>query len=227
MHCWICGDNADSGEHRVKASDIRRFFGKVSPETPVFLHSDTHRNVRIHSARSNKLKTSKVICCRCNDTRTAEYDNAWDALRNELINSWNTVKKTRRFKLQSAFPGAVGRQSVNFHLFFVKLFGCRIADENMPIDLSEFSRSIMEDRPHPNVYLSFNMRNVASKSGLYLGPSEVHAKEYAGVCEAATWYYSIGEIDVQVSWFREKPVRNIPYAWHPDRGGKIVKFRQR
>jgi hypothetical protein len=225
MDCWICGESADSGEHRIKASDLRHYFGEISPRSPVFLHSDTHRNIPIHSSRSDKLKTSKVLCRRCNDTRTAAYDNAWDILRHELTQKWGVLKKTRRFKLQSAFPSAVSRQSINFHLFFVKLFGCRIADEKLPIELSEFSRSIMDDRPHPNVYLSFNMRNIPL--GVYLGVSEVHAKEYAGVCEAATWYYSFGELDVQVSWFREKPIKNIPYAWHPNTGGKIVRFRQR
>ena len=227
MKCWICGANADSREHRVKASDMRRVFGQITPDTPVFFHSDPHRNVGIHSAKSNKLKTSKVICQRCNDTHTAKYDDAWRILCHSIFDKWENVKKTKHFKLQTAFPGMVGRQSTNFHLFFVKLFGCRIADENMPIDLGSFSKSVLAQRPHSGVYLSFNVRNIHSKSTLYVGPSEVHAKEYDGVCEAATWHYSLGELDIQVSWFNSKPLRNVPYAWHPEQGGKIIKFRQR
>ncbi|HEY5602728.1 MAG TPA: hypothetical protein VIM41_06435 [Gammaproteobacteria bacterium] len=227
MECWICGADADSGEHRVKASDMRRFFGKITPASPVFFHSDDRRNIRIHSAKSDKLKTSKVICQRCNDTHTAKYDDAWTLLSRSILAGWENVKKTKRFKLQTAFPGKVGQQSINFHLYFVKLFGCRIADENMPIDLSHFAKCVLEQHPHSGIYLSFNMRNIHSKSGLYVGISEVHGKEYGGVCEAATWYYSLGELDVQVSWSKETPIRNVPYAWHPESGGKIIKFRQR
>lgn len=206
---------------------MRRFFGKISPTTPVFFHSDTHRNIPIHSAKSNKLKTSKVICQRCNDTRTAKYDDAWTILCDSILENWEAIKRTRRFKLKAAFPGSVRRRSIDFHLYFVKLFGCRIADENMPIDLREFSKSVIEQRPHSCLYLNFNMRNVHSKSGMYIGPSEVHGRECNGVCDAATWYYSLGELDIQVSWFRTKPLSNIPYAWHPEQGGKIIKFRQR
>lgn len=224
VKCWICGANADSREHRVKASDIRRLFGEVTPDDPVFFHTDAHKNIRIHSAKSDKLKTSKVICRRCNDTNTAEYDHAWTELSHRMLNNWQNIKNTRRFKLQTAFPGMVRRQSTNFHLFFVKQFGCRIADENMPIDLSEFSRSLLEQRPHGSVYLTFNMRTLHDK---HAGLTEVHGIERNGECEAATWYYSLGELDVQVSWFKTRPLRNIPYAWHPERSGKIIKFRQR
>ena len=97
----------------------------------------------------------------------------------------------------------------------------------MPIDISGFTESLVKGIPHNSIYLSFNTRNIRSKSGKYVGQSEVHAKEINGACEAASWYYSLGEFDVQVTWFKNRPVRNIPYAWHPDNRGKILKFRQR
>jgi hypothetical protein len=208
----------------VKASDIRRLFGKITPGDPVFFHTNSQKNIRIHSAKSDKLKTSKVICRRCNDTNTAEYDYAWTELSHRILDNRQNIKKTGRFKLQSVFPGTVRRQSTNIHLFFVKQFGCRIADENMPIDLNEFSKSLLEQKPHNCVYLTFNIRKPHNK---HAGLSEVHGIERNGKCEAAAWYYSLDELDVQVSWFKTRPARDVPFAWHPERGGKIIKFRQR
>lgn len=228
MKCWICGSNeANSREHRLKAADLRKHFGKITPQSPVYFHDETMSNIPIHSAKSNKLKTSKVICQRCNDTLTSKYDNAWDTMYQSVKKNWPTILKTKRLKLQKVFPGMSKKQSIYFHLFFVKLFGCRIVDESMPIDISEFSESLLKGTPHKNIYLGFNIRNIINPSGKYVGQSEVHGKEYNHRCEAASWYYSLGEFDIQVTWFKNKPIRNVPYAWHPSTAGKIIKIRQR
>lgn len=228
MNCWICGKaEADSREHRLKASDLRRQYGNISPQRPIYFHDETKRNVPIYSAKSDKLKTSKIICQRCNDTRTSKYDNAWEKLYSGIKHSWPTIQKTRRLKLQKVFPGKTKKQSIYFHLFFVKLFGCRIVDEKMPIDIREFSKCLLNEEPLKNFYLGFNLRSIKSPHGRYLGQSAVHGKEYNGKCEAASWYYSLGEFDIQITWFHTKPLRNVPYSWHPSSSGKIIKFRQR
>ena len=228
MKCWICGAEADSREHLIKASDMRAFFGKILPRKPVFLHTDRRRNIPLHSAKANKLKTEhKVICRRCNDDQTAIYDDAWSELLAYCYSNWDTIKKNRREKLNNVFPGSVRKQSINFHLFFVKLFGCRIVDSNMPIDIGEFSKCVREGIPHRTVFLTFSYRTLNSSKAFYAGPSAVHAKKYGGICEMATWYYTLGELDVQISWFSREPIRNVRKAWHPDVGGKIIAFRDR
>ena len=137
MKCWICGDEADSREHLVKASDLRLFYGEISPKKPVFLHTEDMRNIPLHSAKTNKIKTeNKVLCRRCNDTRTAPYDESWSVLLKYLHSNWKLVKSNKRIRLQRVFPGRVKRNSLNIHLYFVKLFGCRIVDSQMPIDIS-------------------------------------------------------------------------------------------
>ncbi|RMH11932.1 MAG: hypothetical protein D6698_15780 [Gammaproteobacteria bacterium] len=225
--CWICGALADSREHLVKASDLRLFFGDVSPCKPLHLHHDNRRNIKIYSAKSNKLKTSKVICRRCNDTDTSNYDEAWSRLIRALHRDWQTIKITRRFKLQRAFPGTSSKQALNCHLFFVKLFGCRIVDEKMPIDVTPFAFSLRSATPHPTMFLTFNARNLPEKKLRYAGVSAVEGHERFGVCTMASWYYTLAELDVQVTWFNAPPVRNVPYAWHPSKSGKILKFRPR
>jgi len=42
------------------------------------------------------------------------------------------------------------------HLYLVKLFGCMIADSNVTsIDLKAFGDAILNNKPHPEVYLAF------------------------------------------------------------------------
>jgi len=198
MNCWICGRPADSREHLIKASDLRFFFGRVSPSRPLYLHSERISNIPLHSAKSNKLKTSKIICRRCNDTKTARYDNSWTQLLSALYGNWSRVKTTRRFKLQKAFPGASRNAVLNCHLYFVK-FGCRIVDERTPIDIRQFAESVRLGVPHPTVFLTFNTRTLAPPRMQYAGPSAVEAQERNGICEVASWYYTLGELDVQVT----------------------------
>ena len=124
--CWICGVDADSREHLVKASDMRQTFGAVSPNAPLFFHSKDERNRKLGSVRSNRVKSEKVLCSRCNDTRTQPYDNDWATLSAELARRSRRVSSNNRIKLRRLFPGRANRAARNIHLYFVKLFGCRI-----------------------------------------------------------------------------------------------------
>jgi hypothetical protein len=41
MKCWICGNEAQTGEHLIKASDMRAIFGpSASNQAPLRAHSD-------------------------------------------------------------------------------------------------------------------------------------------------------------------------------------------
>ena len=44
MNCWICGSSAQTGEHLIKASDMRSIFGHIRQSRPVYLHSASQRN---------------------------------------------------------------------------------------------------------------------------------------------------------------------------------------
>ncbi len=227
MTCWICGSPANSAEHFIKASDLRLMFGRISPNSPLFLHYEAGKGLPIHSAKSDKLKTSKVLCARCNDTRSAPFDEAWSKLFAYIFANWRRIKISRRLKLQGVFPGAVGHNALLFHLYFVKLFGCRIAHDKVRIDIRPFASSILNERAHPTLYLTFNCRTLPTKKARFAGPSEIHAMERDGELISASWYYTLDELDVQITWFAAAPLKNVPGAWHPTKGGKILAFRAR
>lgn len=52
MKCWVCGDQADSGEHMIKASDLKATFGNVAQKSPLFRHTNQKRNQRIGGIKS-------------------------------------------------------------------------------------------------------------------------------------------------------------------------------
>ncbi|WP_444893716.1 hypothetical protein ACJJIE_04625 [Microbulbifer sp. TRSA001] len=227
MNCWICGNIADSKEHIIKASDIRAFFGKVSEDRPLYKHTEGKKNQKIKSAKSINLKTKKnVICQSCNNKDTAKHDVAWSLLLRFMHDNWGHIKKNGKVKLGKVFPGKSKKEAKNLHLFFVKNLACRIVDENIPIPIELFSYAVENNVAHPSLYLSFNARTIGPKETLYVGPSNVHGKEKDGKPISVTYYYTIGELDVQVTWFENRPAKNVRNAWHPNGKSNVIKFRR-
>lgn len=149
MKCWICGDDANSGEHMIKASDLKSLFGHVTQQAPLYLHTDQKRNLRVAGIKSDKLMYKSLLCSRCNNERTQPYDRAWERLSSHLRERQPPIRPEMRISLTRAFPGSVKKSMTRVHLFFLKLFGCLIAENNIPIKLEQFARSILQGTPHP------------------------------------------------------------------------------
>ena len=74
--CWICGNIADSGEHRIKQSDMKILFGS-NIKNELLLFTDEDKVIPLQSQNSKLLKT-KVLCKKCNNTETQPYDKAYE-----------------------------------------------------------------------------------------------------------------------------------------------------
>ena len=192
--CWICRTRpADSGEHRFKASDIRAVAPAVTQATPVFLHRDSKAtNDRIGSAKADKLKFAKSICTYCNNTLTLPYDVAWQTLSAYLLASWPEIVKRGSFDLFKPFPGGTRKAALYVHLFFVKLFGCKLHAEGTPIDLAPFSTALPTGTSHPDVSITIANSGVGDGRVL-LYESEVHtmADGTTRSLDGALWLYLV------------------------------------
>lgn len=208
----------------MKASDLRSYFGKVTQQSPIYFHSDQRRNVPVGSIKSNRLRSRAQLCARCNNDRTQPYDRAWEALSRRLRENWAAISKARKVDLSRVFPGAVGRQSLNVHLYFVKLFGCRIVEAGVPIDIRKFSDCLLNGRAHDEVFLMLAETPFLPNHKL-AQVTEIQARNIGAVTEKAGWIYTLGELSVQVGYLA-KTANDLlwPQAWHPDSGGKIVRF---
>lgn len=185
MNCWICGQSADSGEHRIKASDLRLAFGHVSQKEPLFLHNAIQRNRPIKGIRSNVLKFDTLICRECNNQRTQPYDRAWQQLSEYLTTRTEPIRAGDLLKLHKVFPGAVGERMLDIHLFFAKLFGCIIVEHKVPIDVDGFSQAILKRQAHPYLFIAFAPR-VDSHGKTMVGVSDLQTAQLAGRVAYAT-----------------------------------------
>ena len=148
MHaqCWICGQPANSREHKVKRSDLHRAFGEITSandDTAVLHFVGRAKPHRLQGSNSKFLKYPPVICERCNTAESQPWDRAYERFINWIFENQRDVLRTRQIALLSVYgENAAPASSVNLYKYFVKSFGCRIASagDRVPSDLKTLLR---------------------------------------------------------------------------------------
>lgn len=223
MKCWICGDEANSGEHLIKASDLKSLFGHVTQNKPIYFHTSAKRNQLIRGIKSDKLKYRARICSRCNNERTQQHDRAWEMLSEYLRSRTPPIQKGTVIRLDKVFPGAVQRSMLNLHLFFLKLFGCLIAEYSIPLDISKFSTAILGETPHPKVHIAF-WTGLHDQSLKHVGRTPVQTATLNRKIVYAEWFYIIDRVAVNIIYAEPTEHRKgLVHAWHPSTVGKRVR----
>lgn len=221
--CWICGGKADSREHMIKASDLRSVFGSgISQASPLYLHDERNRNHPVGGIKSKKLKYSQLLCSSCNNERTQSHDYAWEQLSKYLRNHNPPLSGGDTVKLARVFPGRVRSSMLAVHLFFLKQFGCLIAENDIPLALKPFSEAILNETPHPNVHIAFWVGlNVSGR--IHVGRTQVHTAQLGGLIVYAGWFYAVEPIAVNVIYaVPEEYRKGLISAWHPSNIGEQI-----
>jgi hypothetical protein len=201
----------------TKASDLRSLFGRPAR---LYLHTDAKRNRVVQGTRSRALTFDAPLCDTCNNERTQPDDLAWETLSRYLQDRQPPLKMGDRIPLVRVFPGRVHSSMLGVHLYFVKLFGCLIAQHDIPIDLGAFRRAIMERRAHPNVHLAFWAVSWGYRAA---GHTPVETMQAYGRVAFATWFYEVGPIAVNVMFAEPgQRRRGLTGSWHPDNLTKLV-----
>lgn len=86
--CWIRGNVADSEEHRIKASDLRRYLGK---NFDAFYKSDEFIFEGKASYKNKLLKFPKIICQNCNNNVTKDADVSYDEFIKYIGGNFNNL----------------------------------------------------------------------------------------------------------------------------------------
>ncbi|GAB6126024.1 hypothetical protein [Humidesulfovibrio idahonensis] len=212
--CWICGGQASSGEHFIKASDLRSVFGKVSLKRLLF-KKVKGQSVKIPGVKSDKLKYNVKLCQNCNNSLTQRYDKAWEQLSLHLRERRPNVVVNSIVNLQNVFPGNVKQSMLYVHLFFVKQFGCKINDCCAPIDTSEIAACLRNCAAHPHVWLTF-CGGVGDTVVHRADNGPINLNAMGDDVTFATWFYRIGSISVVLA-YAPHGVGNgdLKHAWHP------------
>lgn len=214
--CWICGGVADSAEHMVKSSDFRSVFGRVTQQSPVYLHTLLRKNVPIKGAGAESLKFAPSLCAYCNNTRTQPHDRAWEALSTATRQHVPPLRRNDPLPLQKAFVGKANDAMLSVHLYFVKLLGCYSVQHGVPLPLNSFAVAILGGYPYPNLFLRFfALPFVAGRANVIV--DHVQAVHRGNMVVGATWSYVVGSIGVQVTYREPELTRDgVSYGWHPD-----------
>lgn len=226
MDCWICGSPANSGEHLIKASDLRACFGTVSQSDPIYYHTDEERNVRKRTLNDDVFKSRALLCGHCNNARTQPFDRAWEGLFKALMGH-PSLRPGQLIKLNKIFKRPPRDVLLDVHLYFAKLFGCRIAENDIPIDLRPFSEALMQRRAHPQLYIAIGPWPEVARLKKMAGVTEIqciHDKQTGRVISAA-WIYHVGVLHVRLM-YAERPefIRGQTELWHPDSNGRLLKM---
>lgn len=128
--CWWCGAPADSREHRLKASDLKREYGKP-PYNDLrtltrFSGDGQHQDFR--GPNSALIMFSPTLCARCNDTRSQPFDTAWDAFGTYLAANEVKVVQTRQIDWRDVFGAQWRSRGADFERYVLKHAICRVVD---------------------------------------------------------------------------------------------------
>ena len=205
---------------------MRAVAPELSQATPVFLQrNSTATNDRVGSAKANRLKFAKSICAECNNELTQPYDLAWKRLSSYLLFNWPAIIKRGSFDLSKPFPGGTRAAALNVHLFFLKLFGCKLHEEGNGIDLTPFSKALLTSTAHPEVNITI-ANSVVGENSVLMYDSEVHTMStQGGELHGAVWLYLVHPVAVKVGYIKGGArLHVVGHPWHPTRPGKIVKL---
>jgi hypothetical protein len=211
--CWICNrDEANSGEHKTKRSDLLAVLGSPTQEKPFYYQDLERRNKAVKSLDAKILKMPIRICNACNSARTQPHDLAWEYISDQLRNCNLVIG--RWVRANRIFRHDTRRQMVNVHLFFLKLFGCMLCEAkangyDVQIDIAPFSKAIMTGRPHPEVHLQFG------KCDGTVGRSNLHCWKTEHGSVRAGWLYELDSIAVSVLFAQAGQWEHRPDLWHP------------
>jgi hypothetical protein len=211
--CWICNSNeANSGEHKTKRSDLAAVLGQPTQDQPFYFHDLERRNKPVGSLDAKILKAPIRICSECNSARTQPHDRAWehmsDALRGRRLAVGQWVRANRIFRYDTR------RQMTHVQLFFLKLFGCMLCEakangHEVPIDIKPFSVAIMAGQPHREVHLQFGKCNGT------VGRSDLHCWKTEHGSVLAGWLYELDTIAVSVLFAQANRWEHRADLWNP------------
>jgi hypothetical protein len=210
-NCWICGAPGATGEHVLKNSDLKLEFRSVTQQAPLYFHRKGSKSKPIGSFGAKLLKY-RILCEKCNTSRTQRHDCAWEKL--------STFLGTRKpepgtiVRANSIFPDSTPQEMLNVHLYFVKRFGCEIIEAEPPIDIRAFSNAILDGTWHPHLYLRVGRIVPFPESKQIAGFDKVREVKHPDGSSVFSWLYGIGCMSVQV--LHATNVALLPLeAWHP------------
>lgn len=132
--CWICNNDANSKEHKIKQTVFKRALKKVnkSEEFQAYKINDNYLKP-IQGPDSKLIKFKPVICKYCNDTFSQPFDLAYDVFIEYIENNFENLIKNQTINFKEIFPKKTKEEQKNVYKYFIKYFGCILAENEIEI----------------------------------------------------------------------------------------------
>lgn len=218
--CWICGSVADSSEHSAKKSDLSKVFGKgpYPIGQRLLKKGEDGKQALIQSPDSVHLKFENVICHYCNTTRTQPFDYAYEKFVSYLISNPHYVLKSRALNFNLIFGKQSRKCVANLYKYFVKAFGCALADSSIPVP-TDMVNYILGNSYATKLRISFAVyEDLLHLSKNIAGVIQVHTLEGDESAVSFRWAYSIGWLTI-IYWYDRASNPDLGELW----GGKSKK----
>lgn len=135
--CWWCGEVADSREHRVKASQLRKMFSTA--DHLMLSGKDGERPTRLNGVKAKPMLFPKVLCAKCNNSRSQPFDEAYDMFVQKIWDDPEYFRDRSEFDMVDIFPDDPDGEA-KLARYYLKNIGCRIAEIGfaVPSQIVEF-----------------------------------------------------------------------------------------
>jgi hypothetical protein len=148
--CWICGNPATTGEHKIKRSDLQRVHGTGKDFRTAnlsYLKSDS-LIVPLQGPNSKHVKYQKNLCSPCNNAKSQPFDRAYDEFVEYVEANTDQLLMRRQIDFSAIYSTNWRESQINLFNYFVKSFGCRIYDagKSVPTDLVNLFKDQYPDK---------------------------------------------------------------------------------
>jgi len=134
QNCWICGNVSDSGEHRLKKSDLVRRYGKgpyIGDDA--LIHSGRDEKMRPLQGPDSKLLKENSLCKTCNSTFTQPFDNAYEQFISWIDSNAQSINQHRVVDFEKIYGVEWQTRQLNLFKYFAKSFGCQLVSSQRQV----------------------------------------------------------------------------------------------
>lgn len=138
MKCWICGNIANSKEHKLKKSLLKSYF-KKDFENKSVIHIKDNREFKLNGPNSDRIKFEKVICEECNNDKSQNYDLSFDIFVEYLKANKDLIYSSKVIDFKNIYGVDFPKSQTDLFKYFVKILGCDLSENGfvVPYDLVE------------------------------------------------------------------------------------------
>jgi hypothetical protein len=142
-----------------------------------------------------------------------------------LRSHWESIRRNGRFDLAKPFPGRTRAAALNVHLYFLKVFGCKIVEDKVGVDLTPFSKALIEGTAHPEVSLLVADDRIGEGKILFFDSDVYTMSDKGDGLNSALWTYNLTPVAMKVAYIKNGARLYAPgHPWHPNKPTKIVKL---